>query len=124
MTLVLARYQPYQVGTTAGVEHVNRNTPTNWVKRFNAEGSEGLYDHPRCGRPPKMSHDRIDKILASPPSAEGLEKEAWTPKMLWHALKDNHGVLYSKGHLSDIVKKLNYRSIVPRTQSIAANPDK
>jgi len=124
MEFVLDRCDLLPVGDTAHVERTGRNTPTRWVKRFNAEGIAGFYDRPRPGPSPKMPHDQIDQVLLSPPSGENFKQEAWTNLLLWHALKDNYGVEYSKGHLSRVVKQLEYRHIVPRTESVAADPDK
>ena len=120
---VLDRGDRLPVGETATVERVSRNTPTHWVRRFNAEGLRGLHDRPRRGRVPKLPHDRIDQVLSLPPRAAGFRQEAWTPKLLWHALRNRHGVSYSKGHLSYLTKKLGYRRIVPRTQGVNADPD-
>jgi transposase len=124
MTLVLARCNGIPVGTTAGVEQVSRNTPALWVKRFNEDGLAGFYDRPRWIPPRKIPYGFIRQVLASPPRIEGYKHEGWTPKLLWHALKDHYATTYSKGHLSRILRQLNDRLIVPRTEHISANPVK
>lgn len=125
MEFVLNRCDFIPVSETARVGRNGRNTPTRWVNRFNAEGIGGLYDRPRPGPTPKLPRDQVDQVVLSPPSGEGFKQELWTPVLLWHALKDNYGVEYSKGHLSRILRHLlDYRRIVPRTESISADPVK
>lgn len=124
MELVLDRCDGLPVGETAQVERVSRNTPTNWVKRFNAEGIGGLRDRPRTGPVPKMSKGTIDKVALASPRAFGYKQQAWTLTLLWHALMDVCNVVYSKGRLSVILALLEYRRVVPRTESVAASKAK
>ncbi len=49
----------------------------------------------------------VEQVLRCPPSARGLKLEAWTPVLRWHAFQDNYGVLFSKGHLSHLLRLLN-----------------
>ena len=44
--------------TVATVFNVSRDTITNWIKRFNAAGIDGLLDRPRSGRPRKITSDQ------------------------------------------------------------------
>ncbi len=124
MEFVLNRSDGLPVSQVAQVERVSRNTPTNWVKRFNAGGIAGLRDRPRPGAAPKMSKGTIDKVLLAPPRSLGYKQEAWTLVLLWHALLDTCRVFYSKARLSVITHLLDYRRIVPRTESTAASHEK
>jgi transposase len=124
MEHVLNRCDGLPVIQAAKVERVSRNTPTNWVRRFNAGGIAGLVDRPRPGPAPKMSHGAIDKVVLSPPKAFGYMQEAWTLTLLWHAIMDVCRVFYSKSRLCVILNLLDYRRIVPRTESAAASHQK
>jgi hypothetical protein len=36
---------------------MGRNNVSHWIRRFDAEGLEGLHDRPRPGRPPRRGRD-------------------------------------------------------------------
>ena len=60
-------------------------TVLRWLKRFLAEGVEGLKDNPRSGRPGHLTEDFRQKLLASVrtrPRSLGLEYSMWTLQRL------------------------------------------
>ena len=71
----------------------------SWVKRFNEEGTAGLEDKPKAGRPPthdqKVRSELINLALQKPGSL-GYPFELWTLERLQVAFKERQGV-----HLSD-----------------------
>lgn len=42
----------------------NEQTVRTWIKRFNAEGTQGLYDAPRVGAPSKLTDAYRERLLA------------------------------------------------------------
>ena len=60
-----------------------------WLRRFTAEGPDGLYDEPRSGRPPKVTPEvrqRIDTLIRDDPEREGQLGTFWTVAMVVLAL--------------------------------------
>ena len=60
--------------------NVHRDTITEWIKRFNARGIDGLIDRPRSGRPRKIPEARAQELcdLLEDPQAAG--QIHWTGK--------------------------------------------
>ena len=60
-------------------------TVRNWSKRFNAEGTEGLKDHPRLGKPVKVTNayrERLLGVVRRRPRALGQPYSLWTLQRL------------------------------------------
>ena len=119
---VLARIENKPVELCAQIFQCHRNTIRNWILMFNENGVEGLADHPRFGRPRKMAYGVFEQIIESPPSSEGLLRQGWTLTLLWHILRENYHISYSKGHLSHLLQQLRINAIVPRSENLHANP--
>jgi len=60
--------------------NVHRDTITEWIKRFNAQGIDGLLERPRSGRPRKIPEARAQELcdLLEDPKAAG--QTHWTGK--------------------------------------------
>jgi transposase len=43
---------------------MDRQTLRDWVHRYNAEGLAGLVDRRRAGRPPRLSGEELDDLVA------------------------------------------------------------
>jgi transposase len=70
--------RPYQVADRVGV---GRAAAYIWLHRFNAEGLNGLTDHPRPGRPPTYTADERAEVIAAAltrPADLGLPFGSWT----------------------------------------------
>ena len=86
-----------EAGKKAGFK--SDNSGACWVKRFNADGIQGLSDKPKSGKPRIHSDEvrgqLIDLALQKPRSL-GYPFELWTLKRLQTAFKERAGI-----HLSD-----------------------
>ena len=86
--------------TEAGVEAgLSNAVGAKWVRRFNAEGLDGLEDRPRSGRPRTHSEEVRSKLIAlalTKPSKIGFPFALWTLERLQEAFFKREGV-----HLSD-----------------------
>lgn len=61
-----------------------------WLRRFEAEGVEGLADQPRSGRPVEITALERHQVIAaatSDPSEFGLERAVWSHEALAEALE-------------------------------------
>ncbi len=60
---------------------LNDDTVRLWLKRFNADGLEGLRDRPRSGRPATYTTEQVGEVVATSltdPRSLGLPFAGWT----------------------------------------------
>jgi len=48
------------INAIAKIYHVDRDTVATWIKKWEKDGVESLYDKPRSGRPPKLTPEEKD----------------------------------------------------------------
>ena len=88
---------PSKAGQLAG--YANPSSGLDWVRRFNAEGLEGLQDRPRPGAPPTHSQEVRSQLISlalQKPESLGYPFALWTLERLQNAFEERHDV-----HLSD-----------------------
>ena len=79
------------------------------IKRYNAEGIEGLYDRPRTGRPAKLSgaqRDELRKIVVDGPDVEADGLSAFTRDDLVKIARDKWKVAYDPTSMGRILRSL------------------
>ena len=72
---------------------------TAWVKRFNAEGVDGLRNRPRSGRPPGHSQERRSQVIdlaVQKPNTLGYPFALWTLERLRVAIEERYGYRLSR----------------------------
>ena len=98
-----------------------------WVHRWNTEGSEGLLDRKRDGRPPKLSKEQreelISTVLSSPKDA-GYDNSTWVLKSISAHVKTTYGEDYTLSGLNRMLKRENLTRLVPRPMPAKADPKK
>jgi transposase len=52
---ILLSHQGFSIKRIAAVYQVSRQAVSAWLERWQQAGLIGLYDHPRSGRPPRLS---------------------------------------------------------------------
>ncbi len=80
-----------------------------WMTRFENGGMKALRDQPRTGRPPRVSPERITKIIKS------AEDGIITPKKLCSDIHEKAGVWY---HPVSIRREMNKRNMSPKTPEL------
>lgn len=128
LILLLAREGKLKKDIAAYLKVV-RNTVTNVIKRFNAEGLTGIENAPRSGRPSRLTPDideRLLKALGQSPQEQGLKTEVWTVSLVRDYLKrvgvtfaDRKGLIY---HLNRLGVKLVDARTLPRTNKKGPDP--
>ena len=69
-----------------------------WIGRFNADGSAGLYDRPRSGRPRKVTgavKEAVKDLVQRDPTEKGYVMTLWTVAMPALAVISTLGVSLS-----------------------------
>jgi putative transposase len=94
------------------VKELHRSNPwaSDWLKRYDEEGVDGLKNRPKSGRPPKLSPEialRIRKKLT-----EG--KQGWTTRQVNEMIVRDGNVKYHYNHIFRILHKWGFKQKVPR----------
>jgi transposase len=86
-------------GAAARAAGMDRRTLRDWVRRYNAEGVEGLRDRPRAGRPCRLDEGRQATPKALILRGPKLERDgcvAWRARDLRDLVERRSGVRYSE----------------------------
>ena len=118
-----------QAGRTA--EHIaealgcSRRAVQQWVARSNDGGPDALRERTHTGRPPRMPHEKWDRLkqrLGEPPRPEDgvcTLRGADIRRILEHEFGVRHGL---RG-VYLLLERIGYRSLVPRPQHKDADED-
>lgn len=115
--MVLLSIQGQSVPVLAILFQTSRVTVRFWIKRYNAEGPDGLYDQPRSGRPSKVNvsvQDTLVDCLEEDPLEEGSVATFWTVAMLVLVLIDKLSIRLSISTVRSLLHKLGLRWKRPR----------
>lgn len=121
ITIILARWDGVPVKDIARQQRVSRATVRNLVKRFNEEGIDGLHDKPRSGRPRELDWEQLKEVLLQSPQNFGYPVQGWNRDLLLDYIKRTYGVSYHPQHIYWIIRRLGFRSLVPRPRNYAAD---
>jgi transposase len=115
--MVLLSIQGQSVPVIAIIFQTSRATVRFWIKRYNTEGPDGLYDEPRSGRPSKVNasvQDTLVDCLEEDPLEEGSVATFWTVAMLVSVLIDKLGVCLSFSTVRSLLHKMGLHWGRPR----------
>lgn len=126
--MVLLSTQRHTVPELATLFEYSRATVRSWLRRFDAEGPDGLYDEPRSGRPRKLnpSGERtLVDLIQGDPQGTGFLATFWTVAMLTLALTKTLAVTLSRSAVRAALRRLDVRWGRPRLDMPAkVDPDK
>jgi len=122
--ILLAAEQGLKVAQIARIVRESEATVLRWLKRYQAEGLEGLQDAPRSGRPSPMTEVYKAELLAAVrrrPRSLGLPFSVWTLQRLVDYLAERTGIRVSD---ETIRRALQHADIVlSRPQHQISSPD-
>ena len=107
--MVLLSIQGQAVPVIAIFFQTSRVTVRFWIKRYNAQGPDGLYDEPRSGRPHKVNasvRETLLECLKDEPLQEGSVATFWTVAMLVLVVIDKLGFWLSRSTVRSLLHKL------------------
>lgn len=85
---------------------LNPQTVRDWLKRFNAEGLDGLGDRPRSGKPPTYTPEQAGAVVAaalSDPQELGQPFACWTLDRLAAYLSESKGIPVKRSRISEML---------------------
>ena len=92
-----------------------------WVHRFATEGTRGLGDRPRSGRPPKITcalAQHLNRLVDHDPLEQGALSSQWTCRELATVLAQQTGVQLGRERVRGVLKKTREAPAVPPGDSI------
>lgn len=91
----------YTVTAVSETFHFTNSALRKWVKRVAREGTTGLLDHPRSGRPPTITGEietQLNRLVYQAPLQYGVIQSQWGCRQLATVLSQHSGV--TLGHAS------------------------
>lgn len=86
-------------------------TGSRWAKQWNKGGIEGIMPDFGGGRPPKLSEEEQEQLLALL-----KEGEPWTSQEIRHLIQKEFNVSYHPAYLSSFLRSLGLKYAKPRPQ--------
>jgi transposase len=122
--ILLAAEQGLKVAQIALIVRESEATVLRWLKRYRAEGLEGLQDAPRPGRPSPMTEVYKAELLAAVrrrPRSLGLPFSLWTLQRLVDYLAERTGIRVSDETIRRALKHADI--VLSRPQHQISSPD-
>ena len=104
--IILAVADGERPSHTAQHLQMTRVTVYTWIKRFNADGINGLHDQPRTGRPARYQPEAIAQVIATAltkPQDLQLEFGSWTLDRLETYLNEHKGIPIKRSRIDEIL---------------------
>ena len=94
------------------VKEMHRSNPwaSDWLKRYDKEGLEGLKNRTKSGRPSELTEEisyQIKKELKE-------SKQGWSTKQVEELIIKKSGIKYHYTHIYRILRKWGFKQKVPR----------
>jgi transposase len=98
--------QGQRVSAIATALRLSEATVRQWLKRFNAQGVDGLRDQPRAGRPPTYTAEEVGEVIAlslTNPRSLGLPFASWTLDRLAAYLQEEKGIPIKRTRIDELL---------------------
>lgn len=122
--ILLAAEQGMSAPTIAQIVRENEQTIRNWLKRYSAEGIEGLHDAPRLGAPKKVTPGYVTQLLnvvRLRPRSLGLPYSLWTLARLADYMAEQTGIRVEAETVRRYLHAANI--VLSRPQHKISSPD-
>jgi transposase len=122
--ILLSVEQGLKVPQIAAIVRESEATVLRWLKRYRAEGLEGLHDAPRPGRPARITAAYRAELLAAVrrrPRSLGLPFSLWTLQCLVDYLAERTGIRVSDETVRRALKRVGI--VLSRPQHTISSPD-
>jgi transposase len=102
----------------------SQTTVQRWLKRYIAEGLEGLKDEPRPGKPLAVDQayrEQLSAVVRRRPRSLGLELSLWTLQRLADYMAEHTGIRFSTETVRRELKRGEI--VLSRSQHTMSSPD-
>ena len=124
---ILKIEQGYSRRMIAQFMEIDRNTITRWVKQLNQQGIEGLRARHGGGKPRLLNQEEdlwLKELLGKHPRELKYSFSNWTLALLIIEIKKKTGKMISRPALSQHLKRLGIRRVIPHAVPANAAPKK
>ncbi len=90
--------------------HRSKAWDSDWLKRYDKEGIEGLKTRQKSGRPPKISEEVVYQIKKELKESS----QGWTTKQAEELIVKKSGLKYHYTHIYRILRKWGFKQKIPR----------
>jgi transposase len=121
---VVLNSEGHTSGDLARILKAPRSKVSEWLRRYQRHGFEGLLEGYRSGRPAALTEpqrQQLRDILESGPVAYGLDTGIWTSPMIAWVIEEEFGVAYHPGHVRKLLHGLGFS--VQRPRRVLARAD-
>ena len=91
--------------------HRSKSWASDWLKRYDKEGIEGLKTRTKSGRPSKLSEEVVYQIKKE---LKESNNQGWTTKQVEELIVKKSGIKYHYIHIYRILRKWGFKQKVPR----------
>jgi transposase len=105
-TIIAWSAEGWWVSDIARIVRVTPQVVRKWIKRFNAEGLNGLKDQPRSGRPATYTAEQIGAVVTAAPTKPetlGLPFASWTLDRLAAYLGEERGIPIKRSRIDEVL---------------------
>jgi transposase len=98
----------HRLQTVSGTLSFTYSALRKWVHRFASQGTQGLVDRPRSGRPPKMTcelEQHLNRLVDQDPLQHGSVYSQWSCQELATVLAQQTGIQLGRESVRCILKK-------------------
>jgi transposase len=124
--ILLAAEQRMSAPAIAEVVRESDQTVRNWIKRYEAEGIEGLKDAPRSGSPSQVTPEyaaQVVEVVRSRPRSPGLPFSLWTLARLADYMAEKTGIRVSGETVRRYLKEAEIVLSRPRHKISSPDPE-
>ena len=114
-------------GQIADVLKAPLSKVSEWLRRYEENGFEGLLEGERSGRPRELTEKQlitVTDIVDSGPVAYGFLSGVWTSPMVARVIEEEFGVSYHPGHVRKLLHQLGFSVQRPKRILVKADPQK
>lgn len=122
--ILLAVEQSMTAPQIAKIVRKNEQTVRRWIKRFNSEGINGLFDEPQPGAPSKVTDSYKQQLLQAirqRPRSLDQPYSVWTLQRMADYLAEETGLRFSSETVRLILKSNDI--VISRPQHKISSPD-
>jgi transposase len=114
------RKQGWKAARIAEALGVTRGAVSQWFKRADEEGVEGLYRRKAPGPKPRLREEevaRLPVLLGQGAEAHGFRGDLWTCPRVVRVIAKEFGVTYTPQQVGNILRKIGWSRQKPMTRA-------